>query len=1673
MTGQAGWLESLILAGDSALYYEIPTEAEQALDPLLFSDTEGLVPCTQYGDQVRSIRAKGGHGPLLVEVSGSTVTWTEHPSGRAGLTTSLHIHFASGIERFGRTGFFADSNEKFAVSIAGRTEAFFLTRSLSDYLNESGLLLAQTNDMLAIVPRGAINNIFGPKSNTPGLADILIANWTGSEMQGWGYSSDGNVYPDVATVGSNSEPIGATIQIGGYGEDDNMTPGHLKEFFGLFALDRDISENERELIAEHWLVRTGRQEAPPVDATPREDALWVETFDQSPPANTSPTPSTDGWYDNVNFRLNTTEQLDGDGCYEYFFPEGSDEAPDGGGMRRLLPASDEVDIEFRIKVSPTWNDGECHLFYIVTDSNGPWTGLSSTFLTLYVELLGSEIVVYAQDYLAAHGGNWRTLGISNGANVTDGRWHKVRARFKLNTWTGGLPNADGVVQLWVDDLLHVNNGSEAIQRHTPVAKLNQIVLGPYLNVNTPAIEDMSLYVDNLDVIVKNREAPPQSGGRYDPQYDPPAHLQWFYVDAQNGDDNNDGSAQNPWQTLAYAVQQLQAGQGLRLRPGVYLANQDNSGWPSIQPLVSGTEENPIVIMKDPAADSMPIITRTQSVDGALIGASHTNHLHLIELEVDANLLAVNAIRFSSATGCRVIRCKVHRAYNAHEFDNCACIRLETCTDTLIIGNDLYDSYNAGQSENSSGVMQYNSKNTEIAFNDIYDTVSAIRDKTFVNQNPNLPAGVGSGGLHVHHNYLHDVHGAGVSIYCQNGGDAIDISIHHNVIIALRGVDFPGLDNDPQHDGVYGAQIFNNTIVEYGGELTETCALFIPPFGSGVEFFNNICVPLDVTDYDVIGRASFDALQSLDHNAFRYTGRAIEYLWSVTGPERRFTISTDPDPRFAGNLYSTAPGFVDDSVRDYRLSVGSDMVGAGRNGETIGALDVESEPTWMWWVEGVEPVQPGEPVSPGKVLFVQPDSSVPHNAGIVQIPVTRADGKSGPASVDWVTDEDPSRGGTLNWAEDEDGIEYINLDLSSYFNTPVDVVIVISLVNAQGASLGAQTTHTLTVQAAEEEHPGVLNQLFKPGDAGAYYEIPTEEEQAAHPVLFSDQAGTIPCVEYGEQVRAIRDISGFGPTLVHTTGSAWLWQPDANGRPRIVTDNPTEGQIVASFGVERIGRTGLMPVAGEQFFIIASGRTDGNFVSRGPNASAGASLSLGQANGVLQLYARGAGRASYGRCANDVVGEVSTLSARWDGMNLWGRGINPEGGVVDATQPVGELAEPEGYDIVLGGANNGNQFLALREFYGLFLIDRDLTPSEQELVYDHFDYLTGVTSRRNLPGSNAKLGLQLRGIDDETGYTAYSDPIPPHDLVVQASPAYPAAIGGFAFGFVGGVPQYRWYWAQPDVPIPFDELRANWVNFGDTSEELHILLPASDTTWTIDLAFGDIFDDQYSQLLRLTDAADNVLVEYDQSPEAGHAIDAAGNSVPVNDWNNQKQTRQLYIPGNLLKVKLGRPGVDSHSSLRYIRVFGEEQMTLEGKLSSQSRVIGGMNLRQALTGVIRSKSTLYGDITDPSVRLMGAVQASSQLTGSLSMAQRMSGAVSGTSNLSGDLTVRVGAITGKLRAESNLSGSLVLKLRMRGRTRSDLRLRGSLTGIYSPASLLYHKVSVRPSLDAFVTFNRYP
>jgi hypothetical protein len=182
-----------------------------------------------------------------------------------------------------------------------------------------------------------------------------------------------------------------------------------------------------------------------------------------------------------------------------------------------------------------------HIVYVLTDANADYSGLAWTNLTFYLEwslftprlaiqdgqridlsqltssypgLLGSaaphavaggngpqnQATPTLVDYYSigapnyANGTNWDSAS----ANLRNDTWHHVEVYAAMNSVSGSVPQADGVIRYWVDGTLVIERTNVYLRTaQFAMQQFNQLVLGPYIGNGSPIAQDM--WIDNLVV----------------------------------------------------------------------------------------------------------------------------------------------------------------------------------------------------------------------------------------------------------------------------------------------------------------------------------------------------------------------------------------------------------------------------------------------------------------------------------------------------------------------------------------------------------------------------------------------------------------------------------------------------------------------------------------------------------------------------------------------------------------------------------------------------------------------------------------------------------------------------------------------------------------------------------------------------------------------------------------------------------------------------------------------------------------------------------------------------------------------------------------------------------------------------------------------------------------------
>ena len=210
--------------------------------------------------------------------------------------------------------------------------------------------------------------------------------------------------------------------------------------------------------------------------------------------------------------------------------------------RHLFTASDTVYLSVWIKfgtASVTWVGSGLpyhpHIFQLLTDADSDWIGPSITHLSMRVETSLFTPNINFQDALrlntaqinvnllgtatthAIAGGNGVQTGSAatswfdgtdwwNDANYKaasavfrNNTWHHVEFYVAMNSISGGIPQANGILKYWVDGNLVINRANMYLRTaQYATQKFNKLLLVPYIGPpGSPIAQD--LWIDNLIV----------------------------------------------------------------------------------------------------------------------------------------------------------------------------------------------------------------------------------------------------------------------------------------------------------------------------------------------------------------------------------------------------------------------------------------------------------------------------------------------------------------------------------------------------------------------------------------------------------------------------------------------------------------------------------------------------------------------------------------------------------------------------------------------------------------------------------------------------------------------------------------------------------------------------------------------------------------------------------------------------------------------------------------------------------------------------------------------------------------------------------------------------------------------------------------------------------------------
>lgn len=267
-----------------------------------------------------------------------------------------------------------------------------------------------------------------------------------------------------------------------------------------------------------------------------------------------------GWYDGNSATISTSEHQGGAGSLQATMTNGQS-TPSWIVKRHLFTPTDSVFVSYDVKYSTNWVGSGVnfhpHEFYLLSEIDGDWDGLSSNTLTCYIEhnwnaggfpqlaMQDSQRINYDQgalpnDLTATHedrsvcgcngvvesvtfeectdngDGTFQSAKIIRGGvaafsnNSGDAHyknnWNHVECLMVMNSVVGGVSQNDGILKYWRNGTLLIDRSDIAYRTATlPTLKWKQIVIAPYMGNGSPTTQ--TAFYDNL-IVANARTEPP-------------------------------------------------------------------------------------------------------------------------------------------------------------------------------------------------------------------------------------------------------------------------------------------------------------------------------------------------------------------------------------------------------------------------------------------------------------------------------------------------------------------------------------------------------------------------------------------------------------------------------------------------------------------------------------------------------------------------------------------------------------------------------------------------------------------------------------------------------------------------------------------------------------------------------------------------------------------------------------------------------------------------------------------------------------------------------------------------------------------------------------------------------------------------------------------------------------
>lgn len=252
-----------------------------------------------------------------------------------------------------------------------------------------------------------------------------------------------------------------------------------------------------------------------------------------------------GWYDGTAGSIDTTvfSPFGGAESVRFSWGVGQDQVT-GVNRRKLITPTDRAYVQFDWKFGtagvPWQGSGVSfhpHIVQLMSQPDNDFAGPASSLLNCYLEVGSvsggnSVLRTVLQDSLRINaaqldvdllgtatnhatggyngiqsqatptlvdkfGGNSNyTFWDTPGRPILNNTWHRIRAYWQMNTIVSTLPQPDGIMRFWVDNVLVLERTNVYFRTNQhPTMMWDQFIIAPYIGNGSPIAQDM--WMDNL------------------------------------------------------------------------------------------------------------------------------------------------------------------------------------------------------------------------------------------------------------------------------------------------------------------------------------------------------------------------------------------------------------------------------------------------------------------------------------------------------------------------------------------------------------------------------------------------------------------------------------------------------------------------------------------------------------------------------------------------------------------------------------------------------------------------------------------------------------------------------------------------------------------------------------------------------------------------------------------------------------------------------------------------------------------------------------------------------------------------------------------------------------------------------------------------------------------------